>query len=309
MGSPRARLPVGVQVNQVVRLLSAPCQGKWSLGIETAIAPIGEALWVLLTPDPKQILQNYLRPKGGRAGGRFLDILSGRRKMATTDRTVRMWGGGFPDVDEMIGDSLPGRKFFAGRTAGALEKWFWTGIELSDAIGFYWLLADVGANGLLHWSSNLFHSLICHPTSTFAGSWTLFYNTGGIKGLWDTPFHPWLHDEKNCAFGFNGDFHPADGLPVKGIYVNAISLFRGQGAANQGPFTLRLFLGVVEVYNESDGSAEALGFFEEGNLQCEAHFEYEGMWDRGELSMVNGGGSGYRIDGANFEGQIFGGFD
>jgi len=309
MGAPRSKLPVGVQINQVTRLLSAPCQGKWSLAVETALPAIGEGLWVLLTPDPKQILQNYLRPKGGRAGGRFLDIVTGRRKMVSTDRTVRMWGGGFPDVDEMIGDSLPGRKFFAGRTAGALEKWIWTGIELGDLIGFYWLLADVGANGLLHWSSNLFHSLVCHPTSSLAGSWNLNYNSGGIRPFWEFGTEPWLHDEKNCDFKFNGAFGPVDGLTQRGCYVNAISLFEGQGFCSIGPFTLQLFDGVVKVFEESDGSTENLGFFEEGNLQCSAHFEFEGAWDLGILSLAQGNGSGFRNDHSHMEGQIFGGFD
>jgi len=309
MGTPRLRLPVGVQINQVTRLLSAPCQGKWSLAIETAVPAIGEAMFVLLTPDPKQILQNYLRPKGGRAGGRFIDIVSGRRRMVSTNRTVRMWGGGFPDVDEMIGDSLPGRKFFAGRSIGTLEKWLWTGIEISDLIGFYWLLLNVTSNGLLTWSSNLFHSAVCHPNSLLSGSWTHNYASSVIIPHWEIGTESWLHNEKNCNFGFNGQFSSEDGATLTGCYVNAFSSFRGQGFASLGPFTLTLFDGVHKVYEESDGSTENLSFFEEGNLQCEGHFEFEGQWDNGVLSCSVGDGSGFRNDSSQIAGQIFGGFD
>lgn len=308
MGSPRTRLPVGVQVNQVVRLFSAPCNGKWSLAVETALPAIGEGLVMLLTPDPKQILQNYLRPKGGRAGGRFLNVLSRRPFASATQRKYRTFGGGFPDVDEMIGDSLPGRRFFSGRTAGALEKWLWSGIEFSDTVGFYWLLADVLSNGLLVWSSNLFHSPICHPNSEVAGSWKHQDDGLGFGWTWDFGGEPWLHDGKNTTFDNLSFFHATDNEVHKGFYMNLFAQFRGQGFALLGPWRLRLFLGVVEVFDSTDGSAEALGFFEEGDLQCEGHFEYPGNWTRGEISINTGSGTGFRNDLSISEGVFFGGY-
>lgn len=309
MGAPRLKLPIGVQVNQVTRLLSAPCQGKWNVAIETAIPALGEAMIMLLTPDPRQILQNYLRPKGSRAGGRFLQGLSARRFSSAGGRRYRMFGVGFPDVDEMIGDSLPGRKFFAGQKIGALSRWMWTGIEFADLVGWYWLLANVGANGLLTWSSNLFHSLVCHSTSSVAGSWKHNYSTGAIDAFWDFGTETWLHEEKNIVFGTNGRFAPADLVQVKGCYVNAVALFQGQGAANMGPFLLTLWNGAIKVFEALDGSAESLDFFEPGSLQCEGHFEFEGFWDHGQISIGNGGGFGYINEAALYEGQIFGGFE
>jgi len=308
MGTPRLKLPIGVQVNQVTRLLSAPCNGKWSLAVELAIPALGEAMLTLLTPDPKQILQNYLRPKGSRAGGRFLQGLSARRHSSAAGRRYRMFGVGFPDVDEMIGDSLPGRKFFAGRTIGTLEKWMWTGIEFSDLVGWYWLMLNVTEQGLLSWSSNIFHSVVCQSTTSLAGSWKLDYTSGGIRPFWSFGSSPWLHNEKNCEFGLNGRFAPIDNVPMKGCYVNVVHLFKGQGFASMGPFTLTLRAGVIIVFQETAGSQESLDVFETGNLQCEAHFETDVTWDSGELTMGEGDGTGYIIETAHFEGQIFGGF-
>jgi len=308
MGSPRTKLPIGVQVNQVVRLFSAPCNGKWSLAVETALPAIGEGLIMLLTPDPKQILQNYLRPKGSRAGGRFINVLSRRPFASATQRKYRTFGGGFPDVDELIGDSLPGRRFFSGRAIGGLEKWLWTGIEFSDTVGFYWLLADVLSNGLIVWSSNLFHSPICHPNTDVAGSWKNHGSGLGFPYTWTTGGESYLHDEKNTTFDALSFFHATDNESHRGLYINCFASFRGQGIAGIGPWRCRVFDGVVEVADMLDGSAEFLSAFEEGDLQCEGHFEYEGSWSRAQITIGESSGSGFRNDMSEVEGQIFGGY-
>lgn len=308
MGAPRGKLPAGVQLNQVKRLLSAPCNGKWSLAVELALPAIGEGLAVLLVPDPQQILQNYLRPKGGRGGTRFLAPLTRRSTFSASRRKYRTFGGGFPDVDQMIGDSLPGRGFFGGRSAGGLEKWFWTGLEFSDLVGWYWLLTSVATNGLNTWSSNIFHSLVCHSTSSLAGSWKHNYSSGGILPPWQTGFEPWLHEEKNCTFGGLGLFRARDLSTMNNCYVNAVATFEGVGFAQMGPFSLNLWRDGTPVYSAIDGSVDELGVGDIGRLQCEAHFEYTGEWTHGFIGMATGSGAGYENRGALIEGQIFGGY-
>ena len=307
MGKPWARLPIGVSLNYIYKLYSAPCNDKWSLMVETGLPALWKELIVLLTPDPTEILQEYLHPKLGRRGPRFPLLRTRRGEMPGTNRKYRVFGGGFPDVDEAIAHKLPGRDFFAGRTAGRLERWIWTGIDIADLVGFYWLLLGVTEDGLITWASNILHSTHCQANVTLSGSWKRFSCPVTAPEAWASGTEFWLHNEKNCDFDPAGEFGPANFLPQYGCEVNWTMVFIGRGFFLLGPARLRLFNGTDLVYDEIDGSAESLDFSEEGNVQVSASFSYAGPWTKGFLTVTAGTGSGFRCDDWLSEGQIFGG--
>lgn len=148
-------------VNAILDVKEFDCGGNWVVYVQTAGIALGHALYLLLTPSPGEILENYLEPKPGRRSGR-----RGRRK-GRNRRPVSP--GGFrlffdppiPDIDEQIASFLPGREHFKGRRIGATEFVFWTSINVADRVLWHWLLIEATRTFATKWQSGLMESGEC----------------------------------------------------------------------------------------------------------------------------------------------------
>lgn len=148
-------------LNVIKTLIESTCEDKWGILIETALPAAGEALWLLLVPDPEQIVQNYLHPRTERGDKKRAKGGYGRRR--TTRYGQRRWWQkiGFPDVDAMVAATIPGAEIHKGRTAGSKEKWLWTSIDILDRLGWYYLLIDITHDFAIQWSSGIIESRFC----------------------------------------------------------------------------------------------------------------------------------------------------
>lgn len=150
-----------VLYNQITRVISTPCADKWDVLIETALPAAGNALWLLLVPSPDEILENYLQPyptKKGRRGGR--DDEKKRRRRSRSGK-IRRAAALIPDVDDLIANSLPGRQAVAGRNVGFGQRWLFTGIQVTDRVLWWWLVADVLDTFATEWTSGLREARFC----------------------------------------------------------------------------------------------------------------------------------------------------
>lgn len=160
-------------LNYIRFMTQQTCDDKWDLIVETALPALGEAMYVLIVPDPDEILENYLQPRPKRSTHKSRHIQQGSRTTGRTGSTRTRLPGIVPDVDSLIANMIPGRDFFRGRSAGRLERWVWTGIDVLDRIAWYWLLLDIGENFVHYWSSNIMESRFCTSNfdAMFSGSY------------------------------------------------------------------------------------------------------------------------------------------
>lgn len=148
-------------LNAIKKITESTCADKWDIMVETAIPAAGEALWLLLVPDPGEILENYLNPRSRRSQRKRGAAGTGQRQM-TRYGQMRWWQKiGFPDLDQIIADRLPGADAIRGRKVGTAEKWLWQGIDVVDRVLWYWLLIEVGRTFVVEWGSGIVESRFC----------------------------------------------------------------------------------------------------------------------------------------------------
>lgn len=148
-------------LNTIQTLVESTCEDKWEVLIQTALPAAGDALYILFTPDPGEIIENYLQPRGRRGDAKRARRGYGTR-LATRYGALRWFQRvGIPDIDAIIGHKLPGRDFFRGRQAGGIERAFWWSIDRVDRLLWYWMLLDLSGNFVVEWASGIMESRFC----------------------------------------------------------------------------------------------------------------------------------------------------
>lgn len=197
--------PAAMVFNQIRRITATPCEDSWTVLIDTALPAAGEALWILLVPSPKEVLEEYLSPKGLRGDGRNgRDARGTRRGPSESDRRRRFWPR-IPDIDGLIGDNLPGSQAVQGRDVGLGQKWLFKGIDIADRISWNFMLLDIGHDFFTLWSSGIMEARFCTRPWDHLGYVTVEPTSVGtpsfaqLQGGWD-------HDEKNCHIAAPNSF-------------------------------------------------------------------------------------------------------
>lgn len=174
--------------NEVVEIISTPCEESWTVLLETALPAAGDALWLLLVPTPGEILENYLSPGSRSSGGK------GGRGSRDTERrkgprgTLRRRWPGIPDVDQLIADNIPGRDAVRGRNAGSPTRWLFRGINIVDAVLWFFLVVDATSTFWQSWSSGLREARFCqNPLDSILSMGVVGAAGGGDICLWENP--------------------------------------------------------------------------------------------------------------------------
>lgn len=147
--------------NQITRILQTPCEDKWKVIVWTALPAMGAALWLLMVPQPDQILENYLDPKAARKESRRRVRGAQKRRDTSKSGKKRRRGIGFPDVDSMIAAGLPGYEAMQGRDAGKGQVWTFDAINRVDRVLWWWLIADVTETFFTTWASGMQEARFC----------------------------------------------------------------------------------------------------------------------------------------------------
>ena len=180
--NPFAPLPrIWTNANRIRKIVMHSCAGFSALDITLAFAPLFGSIMLLFTPQPQQILQEYLRPKGSKARGKGVLVSKAIMAADRSGSPRKRYKRGMPYIDEIIAHRIPGRGFFAARTALRPERLLWLGIDFLDFLGWYWLLAHVTADFTLHWVSgimeNKFSSELCDSQAHFKRNNAAIENT------------------------------------------------------------------------------------------------------------------------------------
>lgn len=259
------------QLNTIKTLVESTCGDKWHVLAETAIPAAGEALYLLIIPSPQEVLENYLQPRPERSDPKKRRSGHGRRRITQWGH-ARWWQRmSFPDVDHIIANRLPGAEAFKGRKAGAAERWFWRGIDILDRVGWYWLLLDVGATFVEHWSSGIIESRFCEanqPALFSARSqppdigpdaplWTAVSNLSDIENVgWSIGTSPLLQ-RQNTLIGVSGP-----------MVVEFTGLWKTGGNTQDRTFTLR----IIESHTSSP---DTIHFSENTTVNAAGPYNFE----------------------------------
>lgn len=148
-------------LNVITEVWETPCEDDWTVVVETALPAAGAAMWLILIPSPKEVLEEYLSPKTLRGGGRGgRDTRGVRRYDGEDGRRKRRWLG-IPDVDSLIADNLPGSEAVQGRDVGFGQRWLFTGIQTLDRGAWNWMVLDIAQEFFTLWSSGMREARFC----------------------------------------------------------------------------------------------------------------------------------------------------
>lgn len=141
-----------------------PCGDPWAVYVETAFAPAGRAILVLLGFGMSDVIRAYFRPKGLRGHRRR------RGKRPRRGRFRRFFS--IPEIGEMIGHRLPGYDDLHTRhvSQGVRNMWLIDG-ALQRGL-YYWMIVDVTNDFFAEWTSAIHAASLeqCHRTARFVAS-------------------------------------------------------------------------------------------------------------------------------------------
>lgn len=171
--------------NAIIDIWEIDCQGQWIVWVQTGLIAVGHALWLILTPSIEEILESYLQPKSGRRGGRRGRSGERERRVNPSGQRRVFFGGGVPDLDNMIADSIPGREIIAGRRLAPGEFIFWTGVQVLDRVAWQWLLLEATQTFATEWQSGLMKSEKCGSMNNESCEFTVLPRTDfGVPIMW-----------------------------------------------------------------------------------------------------------------------------
>lgn len=204
--------------NAIVDFWEYGCFPDWEVWVETAVEPIGELVIALFTFGLSDVLRGYFRPTNirGVAGFNRLKPPPGRTRPARTGALSRHLR--IPETGNMIGKKLPGARFFQGKQTGKYAQRFWKIDGVAQRGLWYWMLADIGADFTVHWTSAIMNSSACNP----AGD-TTCYNYRSAQGPyvmddwwpWDV-VNPMVSSPEGCIVGTGVTAPPGGGSIAAG---------------------------------------------------------------------------------------------
>lgn len=179
---------IWTNLNRIKSITEVQCNDSWNILVETLPLALGKALLLWIIPDPKQILQNYLRPAGRRGVQKGLLASKTSRIFDRGGSSRRGMKGGIPDIDHEIAQFIPGRSILGQRVAGTAEKWLWAGIDMLDLVGFVWLLTETLDTFTYSWMSGMIETRFKGDDcdSRLSGTWSIPGETNGLQA-WGQP--------------------------------------------------------------------------------------------------------------------------
>jgi hypothetical protein len=147
--------------NAIVDFWEYGCFPSWQVWVETALKPIGELVVAVLSFGAGDVVRGYFRPTSIRSLSGF-SRLSRARTGKTANAAARTGTKlAIPELGNLIGKNLPGAAMFRGRTVGKLERTLWQVDGIAQRGLWYWLIADITADFIVHWTSAIMNSEAC----------------------------------------------------------------------------------------------------------------------------------------------------
>lgn len=258
----------GQRLNQIKNILTADCEDDWVVAAELAAPALGSAVKMLLTPSAGEILENYLEPGGGGGKGRIGRSQRTGRRRDRNGRYHGAWRNLIPDVDAMIAAWLPGRNMFASRTPGMAQKLFWSGINVSDRVLWYLMLAELADEFTMQWCSNLMQARFCGNPMSAVMSWfqTPFESHGTTLWAKQVP------TSRTNAFGWNFEGYGFIDVP-EGKYFTGVMGVRAYGTCISQVDNIE-----GQVYLQCNAARVGMPQYEFSSPAVQMQFGTKGAW-------------------------------
>jgi hypothetical protein len=111
--------------------------------VECALKPAERLIWAWVSIDLNNVVTSFVRPKGLRSGRH------GRK------RRKRGKGAGIFELDEMIGENLPGAEAMKGREVSNGVKHLYLLESLEERVLWYWMVVSTTTDFFYEWASNI----------------------------------------------------------------------------------------------------------------------------------------------------------
>lgn len=204
--------------NEITSMTHTPCEDKWTVIIETALPAAGDAMYLLLTPSPEEILENYLQPypsKTSRRGAK--GDRANKRKPSRSGKVRRSWPS-VPDVDSWAAAIIPGAEMVKGRKAGAPTRWAFDAIDRLDRVLWWFLIIDVTKTFFNVWSSGMREARFCSEPHTHLAFSSGNYGPGSFRSIAHISF-PWQDGVMKNMGRRRANFFRTDNTGMNGVAV------------------------------------------------------------------------------------------
>lgn len=276
--------------NAIIEFYESGCRPTWDVYVKLLWPATGSLVMALLGFGLSDVLIGYFRPGGlRRIGRRNVQTPKGRKGKRLGIGRYFNWIK-IPEIGNEFGKILPGSELIRGIPVGTPEVWFWGGINVIERGLWYWLIADITEDFIIHWSTAILESKACEDPLSIHCTWETGPQFLGPPGEWHDVGYPYQVGE--CK-GF-----PPGGLPglvEKGIPRIAASV---EGHPWWPWPATGLELAIQEYHNPgyfyAHSSSGPLELYEEATARIFAELPGPGYWQvkartSGGLFVVTGG--------------------
>lgn len=162
-----ADIPYVMIDNYITDIVENPCDADWWAVVTLALPAVGDALELLITPVPDEVLERTIEVKQQKNARRFGRKQPQDRKPDERHRRGRKPRFGLPLFEEFVVDSIDGLESVTGRKIGPLE-WFFSRVHnFTERAFFWWLVYDSVDTFFYAWRSGILESRFCAANALY----------------------------------------------------------------------------------------------------------------------------------------------
>lgn len=236
--------------NRVVDIIENPCGADWWTIVKLAKPAAGDALEMLIVPQPSEILEATIEQKFARGGSRFGKKGGDRGEDDHGHGRRRRRRRGIPQIEGEFISAIQGLEAIKGTKIGPTSWLFHRLFNFVERLTWYWLVYDSIDTFFHSWVSGIFQSTFCSENAfgSFSASMQFALNSASVP-----PENPdWTINSQQGALQIQDNIAS---VPVVGRCVATYSthVFSLEGHTVQATIRIRLQIDGFTVADEQQG--------------------------------------------------------
>lgn len=162
------------RMNIVAEASFSTCDDKWMMLARTGIPAAGKAIWMILVPQPSEILEEVIQPKGGRGDPRTRRDKKRRKRRGKNGKSRKRFRGIIPNTNALIAAVIPGAARSNARIPGPIEGAAWWAWDRLELVAYWMLVLSAWDRFIYEWSSGIMEARFCQNEQNFvySATWT-----------------------------------------------------------------------------------------------------------------------------------------
>lgn len=175
----------GQRANMIYETTQSTCDDRFMVMAKTAIPAAGKALWLILMPNPDEIVEEIIQPKGRRTDPRMRRDKDKRRRKGKNGKRRKRFRGIVPNVNGLVAGTIVANDAHSGRVPGKAEGAAWWAWDRAERVLYFWLILDAWDTFIYEWSSGLVEARFCANPHGWVADFSLEGDFTQNHAWWD----------------------------------------------------------------------------------------------------------------------------